>query len=311
MTEDMAENLTKITAKDSKEALFYPSVAILGVKANFINLKNALPLIENWVNQHKQHQITTPNPEQLVLAQKDKEFKEIINRSDLAIPDGAGVVWAAKLLYTSVGHRNFFTSELAPAERGTQTSTGHKNLMTAFRNNKLPSITRLTGTDLMVALCQLAAKKGWRVFLLGGKGGVAEKAAERLKHNLSSIHYPLSIIHYSGSSDIAHETPQEREEAVVQINNYKPHLLFVAYGAPYQEKWLSHNLPKLKVSVAMGVGGAFDYISGQISRAPQLMRRFGLEWLYRLFSEPWRWKRQLALVKFVSLVLKERSKLFL
>ena len=83
-------------------------------------------------------------------------------------------------------------------------------------------------------------------------------------------------------------------------------LLFVAFGAPKQEEWIYENLPKIPVKAAMGVGGAFDYLSGDVTRAPQFVRAVGLEWFFRLIAEPWRWKRQLALPKFLWLLLREK-----
>lgn len=272
--------------KSSLKPILTAETKLLGIKINFINPKNCLSLVENWVNSIKQHQITTLNPEQVVLAQKDKEFRDIINQSDLAIPDGIGIVWAVKLLqlYGSLG--------------------GSAINLTRFN--------RLTGTDLMQSLCQLAAQKHWRVFLLGGKEGVAGKAVDQVDQGLTLTKVrPLQAAAYSGASDIRHETDQERNETINRINHFKPHILFVAYGAPYQEKWIAQNLPSLKtVKVAMGVGGAFDYIGGLVSRAPSFIRQIGLEWLWRLLHEPWRWQRQLALLKFVSLIFREKINRF-
>ena len=151
----------------------------------------------------------------------------------------------------------------------------------------------------MVNLCQLAAKKGWKVFLLGGMEGAAEKAAEELNSS-------LKIETDQGVKDIKNEKKEENERIIRKINQFQPQLLFVAYGAPYQEKWIAKNLPKLKVNIAMGAGGAFDYISGKVGRSPQFVREIGLEWLWRLIREPWRIKRQLALIKFLLLVIKEK-----
>jgi N-acetylglucosaminyldiphosphoundecaprenol N-acetyl-beta-D-mannosaminyltransferase len=93
---------------------------------------------------------------------------------------------------------------------------------------------------------------------------------------------------------------------VGNIKRARPHILFVAYGAPQQEKWIARNLRHLGVPVAMGVGGAFDFASGRAKRAPVWVQRFGLEWLYRLGHEPWRWRRMLALPRFACLILRAR-----
>jgi N-acetylglucosaminyldiphosphoundecaprenol N-acetyl-beta-D-mannosaminyltransferase len=90
------------------------------------------------------------------------------------------------------------------------------------------------------------------------------------------------------------------------LKDKKVDILFVAFGSPKQEIWLSENLKKLPVKVAMGVGGSFDFISGRVSRAPRILRALGLEWLFRLVIQPWRIKRQLSLLAFIFLIFKEK-----
>jgi len=92
------------------------------------------------------------------------------------------------------------------------------------------------------------------------------------------------------------------------VRRYKPHLVFVAFGSPYQELWIARHSNQFGKSVVMGVGGAFDYLSGHVYRAPEFIRKIGLEWFFRLLSQPWRWKRQLSLLKFIKLVLQEKWK---
>jgi len=287
------------------------SVNLLGVKVDFLSLKKAVSEVERWVNSNKQYQITTPNPEHIVLAQDDYRFKKIINNSALAIADGVGIVAAARLLSLRV--------PLDLSLRAQRSNLKFKRLLRRFtpRNDKpqaprAAEFHRVSGVDLMVALCQQAARKKWRVFLLGGKRA-AEIAALKLKAQSSKLKtttqnskFNLNISYFDGAVDINNETVKERKEAIKRINNFKPHLLFVAYGAPMQEKWIANNLIKLKVKVAMGVGGAFDYLAGKALRAPKIIQKLNLEWLWRLVHEPWRWKRQLKLAKFVFLVLKEK-----
>lgn len=310
--------------------VFSPTTYLLGVKINPLSLQNCLSLVENWVNSIKQHQITTPNPEQIVLAQKDKEFRDIINQSDLAIPDGIGIVWAVWLLGRSTINLTRFSKRARNSQTGEFSLSRDANLRKSSQIHCLRDhhdtqtesaeifSDRLTGTDLMVALCRLAAQKHWRVFLLGGENNVASQTAIKLKEQCNNEamkqsnhqtinNQQLTISYYEGTNDISKETSKERQQTIAHINNFRPHLLFVAYGAPYQEKWIAHNLTSLKsVKVAVGVGGAFDYLSGQIKRAPSFIRQIGLEWLWRLLHEPWRWRRQLALIKFVGLVLKQK-----
>lgn len=154
------------------------------------------------------------------------------------------------------------------------------------------------GIDLMETLIKYAAAKGFTVGLLGGRDNVAEKCAERLLEK-----YPKLKIRFAESGGEIN-----RDGKMIGPTSYilpTTNLLFVAFGPPKQEKWIAKNLQKLNVKVAMGVGGAFDFLSGKIPRAPLLIRRIGLEWLLRLVIQPWRVKRQLSLLKYLVLLTKK------
>lgn len=153
---------------------------------------------------------------------------------------------------------------------------------------------RIVGTDFMEKLCRAVAKKPITVGFLGGGPKIAERTAECLQKK-----YPgLKAAFADPEPD---KLLKSLKEPKLLID-----ILFVAYGFPKQEKWMAENLDKIPVKVVMGVGGAFDYISGNVPRAPRLVRQLGFEWLYRLVKQPWRWKRQLALIEFGWLVLKEK-----
>jgi N-acetylglucosaminyldiphosphoundecaprenol N-acetyl-beta-D-mannosaminyltransferase len=149
-------------------------------------------------------------------------------------------------------------------------------------------------------IAERAARQGWRLFLLGAAPGVAEKTARIL-----TGHYPgLHIVGtYAGSP-----AAEEEDQIVAMINASQADILFVAYGAPNQDKWIARNLPRLKVGVAMGVGGAFDFIAGVTQRAPVWMRQAGIEWLHRLIQQPWRWRRMLRLPLFAVAVMRQGSR---
>lgn len=162
-----------------------------------------------------------------------------------------------------------------------------------------PLPERVPGSELVYRLAQAAAEEGWRLFLLGAAPGVAEEAAVLLQ-----AHYPGLVIAgtYAGSPDIA-----ENETIVKMINKSEADLLYVAYGAPNQDKWIARNREALPtVRLALGVGGSLDFITGRAQRAPQWAQRMGLEWLHRLVKEPWRWRRMLALPRFATAVLFSR-----
>jgi N-acetylglucosaminyldiphosphoundecaprenol N-acetyl-beta-D-mannosaminyltransferase len=249
---------------------------ILGVKIDNLTMDETLQKIEGFLRDNQQHYLVTPNPEFLVKTQEDKEFKEILNQADLAVPDGIGLIWAARFLGQ-------------------------------------PLKQRITGTDLMEKICQRAAQKEWSVFLLGGQGGVAEKAAKNLKKK-----YPGLKVQSTEEIIIASETRQFRgsqNEIASSLTLFAPRndslspvILFVAFGAPKQEKWIVQNLEKMpSIKLALGVGGAFNFIAGRIQRAPKFLQRVGLEWLWRLFCQPWRIKRIFkAVIVFPWLVIKSK-----
>jgi N-acetylglucosaminyldiphosphoundecaprenol N-acetyl-beta-D-mannosaminyltransferase len=153
---------------------------------------------------------------------------------------------------------------------------------------------RVGGSDLIWSLSGLAEQEGLRVFLLGAKEGVAVEAAKRLRWRFPGLEVAGT---YAGS-------PSELEEASIVhlIRQSRADILFVAFGAPAQDVWIARNVRPAGVSVAIGVGGTFDYLAGTAHRAPVWMRERGLEWLWRLLRQPWRWRRMLALPRFVWLV---------
>lgn len=164
-------------------------------------------------------------------------------------------------------------------------------LLLAARWYGQPLPERVPGSELVYYLAERAAARGWRLFLLGAAPGVAEEAAAILQ-----TRYPDLLIAgtYAGSPDLA-----ENEAIVRRINDSQADLLYVAYGAPRQDKWIDRNRHTLTtVRVALGVGGALDFITGRSVRAPRWIQRLGLEWLHRLVKEPWRWRRMLALPHF-------------
>ncbi len=154
-----------------------------------------------------------------------------------------------------------------------------------------PLPERVAGSDFVYKLAALSAENGWQLFLLGAEKGVAQEAATVLEDMFQGL---VIAGTYSGSP-----AASENETIVHQINASEADVLYVAFGAPGQDKWIDHNRDSLQtVRVAMGVGGSLDFIAGRSVRAPRWIQRFGLEWLHRLIKEPWRWRRMLALPRF-------------
>lgn len=163
---------------------------------------------------------------------------------------------------------------------------------------------RITGVDFMELLCAAVAQhnlisheKPIAIGFLGGRKGVAEMTAKCLVRK-----YPELKVVFAG------EDPDKLLKSLRLPRSPMIDILFVAFGFPKQEEWMAAMLGKIPVRVMMGVGGAFDYISGNVKRAPFIIRLFGFEWLYRLIRQPWRIRRQFSLIQFVFLLLKERLK---
>lgn len=157
---------------------------------------------------------------------------------------------------------------------------------------------RVTGSDGIDRICERAAAEGWRVFFLGAGPGIAEETATRL-----AARYPgLAVAGtYSGSP-----ADDDWPEIQARLATARPDVLFVAFGHPRQDLWIDRHRHELPATVALGVGGAFDFVAGVARRAPVWMQRLGLEWLHRLLSQPWRWRRMRALPLFAALVVAQR-----
>ena len=192
-------------------------------------------------------------------------------------------------------HNPAFAATLAAAALCTPDGYG---LLLAARFLGTPLRTRVTGVALTRRLAHLAAARGYRLFLLGAAPGVAEMAAATLQ----TANPGLNVVGcFAGS-------PAPRHEAFLRqmISAARPDILFVAYGHPRQDLWLARNQPHLRVPLAVGVGGVFDYLAGRVPLAPAWMRRHGLEWLYRLVRQPRRWRRIIdAVPRFTLAVLRQ------
>ena len=199
-----------------------------------------------------------------MMARRDPAFRASLQRADRTTADGIGIVLAARWLW--------------PEE------------------TRERPLERVTGVDLVEHVARMGAGG---VFLLGGAPGVAARTAERLRHRWPGF-VPAGI--WDGGS----ASPADDRESLERIARSGARVVLVAYGAPGQVLWIVRNqdaLGKRGVRLAIGVGGALDYLAGVVPRAPDWMRRAGLEWLYRLVREPWRWRRQRVLPLFALRVL--------
>lgn len=242
-------------------------VNICGVEIDNISFQETINNISGILEKEKNIFITTPNVHHIILLQKDQEFKKIYQEASLVLADGMPLIWASKFLGT-------------------------------------PLKEKVSGSDLVPEICKFAAKKGYRLFFLGGRSGAVEKARE----NLIKIYPQIKIVGvYSPPFGFENNT-EENEKIVEMIKNARPEILLVGLGAPKQEKWIYRHYKETDVPVSIGVGVTFEFISGMVKRAPKWMQRVGLEWSWRLIMEPKRlWKRYLVWdVEFFWLVLKQK-----
>jgi N-acetylglucosaminyldiphosphoundecaprenol N-acetyl-beta-D-mannosaminyltransferase len=157
----------------------------------------------------------------------------------------------------------------------------------------------VTGVDLIPPLAALCLKRGFRLFLLGAAPGVADELARRLQAQNPGLH----VAAHAGSPDASAD-----QETLARLSSERPHVLLVAYGAPKQELWIDRMGDRLPgVAVAIGVGGAFDYLTDRVPRAPLWMRQVGMEWLFRLGQQPWRIRRMAVLPAYAVRVLRTGS----
>lgn len=261
-------------------------VQLFSVPISITKLGSALALVTSWLskrfnpsglnlkglNLFRSKIIVTPNPEIVVAAQTDRGLMAALQAADLAIPDGHGIVWAVRWLT-------------------------HPS-----------SFSRLSGLTLMEALVAKAARRGWRVMLLGGRPGVAPEAARALCEfsEAPQLSKYFKVIGLSGPQEIEHMSNSDSDQLIHTINKFKPDLLFVGFGHGKQEKWMIQNRHRVRARVMMAVGGAFDQLADPSLRSPQYIDSIGLGWLWRLMRQPWRWRRQLVLMRFLLMVVKSR-----
>ena len=244
---------------------------VLGVGIDDVNINQALEIVQGWLSEPGKRFIVTPNPEFLVDAQNNPDFKRILNNADLAIPDGKGLRIGSDIVCNTPG---------IDLMEGLVRLAGEKGFTTGFLGGR-GQVAELTAERLKKKYPKLKvtfAESGGKVISDGQSLGNIQ-SSKSLRSEDVNISFAPSL-----------RIP-------------KTDILFVAFGHPKQEKWIATHLDKIPVKVAMGVGGSFDYVSGKVPRAPVWVRNLGLEWLFRLIREPWRIKRQIKLLKYVWYVL--------
>lgn len=222
-------------------------------KVDFCNvtLTQAADVMISFLQEEKNHMVVTPNSEIVQLCLEDEGLRLIINSADLVVPDGIGVIYASKIL-------------------------------------KRPLMQKVAGIDLAKELLPRLHEKGYHLFLLGGKPGVAEEAKKNIETSLPGLICGVHDGYFKDSGPI-----------IKEINESGADLVFVCLGAPKQEQWMAEHKEQLKVRAMIGLGGSLDVFAGRAKRAPQIFINLGLEWFYRLLKEPWRVTRMMKLPQFL------------
>lgn len=237
------------------------NVNILGVRIDKVDLKSAVSKVVSLLEKGSPASVFTPNSEIIYLAKDDEDFRKILNSSDLNTADGIGVVYASKIL-------------------------------------KNPVTERVAGFDLAKSLLPVMNEKKLKLFLFGGKEGVAKRAKDEILKDYPDIDICGIENGYFDNSD----------KIIEHINAKSPDFVFVCLGAPKQEKWIYENKDKLSAKVLMGIGGSLDVFAKEAKRAPDIFIKLNIEWLYRLLKNPSRIGRMMALPKFAFEVLKTSRK---
>lgn len=223
--------------------------------------------------------ITTPNPEQALLALTDKHFEKIVNASDYSLPDGIGLSQAQFFMDLSSGKNKLHN---LPVYLLQGVYTG---LISIFKPVLLKSaLNTIHGSDMFWNLVNLANKIGWRVYLVGGKAAPASVEGIKKSHKKLEVKGVEAPVLGSTGLPVSKKDEEEEERVVGSIRDFKPHIVFVGLGAPKQEKWVERNLDKLSAGVVMVVGGTFDYVSGKVSSPPGLVKKLEIEWIWRFFT---------------------------
>ncbi|MDD4765207.1 MAG: WecB/TagA/CpsF family glycosyltransferase, partial [Atribacterota bacterium] len=239
-----------------------------------INCNQAMERIDKFISEKNPSYVVTPDTLAVLRARKDKKYLSITKKASLVTPDGAGLLWA-----------------------------------TATLEN--PLIERITGIDLINRICQSSVEKGYRLFLLGAKEDIINKAVVNLEKKYPGINivgFHHGYFKQEGYTD--NQYKKSEKDIIREIKEKKPDFLLVGLGVPKQEIWISKYKDLLNVPVCIGIGGSFDVLSGKIPRAPLWMQNHGMEWIYRLIKEPKRIKRVIALPYFMWLIILGKIELY-
>lgn len=254
---------------------------ILGIKVTGTSITRVLRKVQTHISEADKFYIVTPNSEIVMQAQTDMKLKKILNEAKITISDGIGLAQAKKFMNLPRPNGKFWRLLILSMQ-----GLGVGLMTIIDRTNLTSDFSIINGRKMFLDLIKLSNKKKWRVFLLGGRKGEASGTKKELEKVFKSI----KIRAFEGPElnedgmPASKKDEESEKETVKKIDSFKPHLLFVAFGAPKQEKWVYRNYKKLDIGGAMVVGGTFKYVSGKRQLPPKWVEDRGLEWIWRLLN---------------------------
>lgn len=240
-------------------------IRFMNTEIDNMTMEETLQAIDVIIQKNKNAYVVTPNVDHIVRLETDKELQDAYVNASLILTDGKPLIWISKLYGT-------------------------------------PIKEKISGSDLFPLLCEMASKKGYKMFFLGAAEGVAAKAAE----NLIKRYRGLQVVGIYSPPYGFENNPEEMTKIKAMIKEASPHILIIGLGAPKQEKFMYNNCEELGVPISFGLGASLDFEAGNIRRAPKWMANHGLEWLFRITQEPKRMVKRYLVDdrKILNLIIK-------
>ena len=239
--------------------------ALLNTYINNLTMSETVEAIEKMIEEERKSYVVAINVDVVMKIESDSYLKEIVDNADMVLVDGKPLVWISKLYGK-------------------------------------PLKAKISGSDLVPLLCEVSAQKGYRMFIIGGKDGIAEQAKKRLEEKYPDIEIVGTYAPPMGFE----KDKKELNKINDMISEVKPDLLITCFGCPKQEKWIYENINKYDAKVSVCAGATVDFLAGNVKRAPRWMSEHGLEWFYRFLQEPKRMFRRYFIdgVKIIRLIRK-------
>lgn len=218
---------------------------LLNTYVNNVNMQEVISGIEDMIEDGKKHYVVAINVDVVMKIEDDAYLKDITDKADMVLVDGKPLIWISKW-------------------------------------HKKPIKAKISGSDLVPILCKIAAKKGYSIFIIGGRDGIAEQA----KNNLEEKYHGINIVGTYAPPLGFEKNQEELDKINAMISEAHPDLLIACFGCPKQEKWIFENYHKYDAKVSICAGATVDFLAGNVKRAPKWMSDHGLEWFYRFLQEP-------------------------